>query len=279
MRLTTSPRPPEADADYFYPHSDGRPVGETPAHVRNLLYLRELLDVWFAGNPQVFVAGNMFIYYVPRNRRKHVSPDVFVVRGVQKDKPRKKYLLWEEGKGPDLVIELTSTSTRAEDLKKKRLYREVLGVSEYVMFDPYAEYLQPPLKGFLLQQGDDVPMPMVSGRLPSEVLGLHFEAHGEDLRLYDPAVGRWLRTPPEEREFAAETAAERDQTAAKLDQTAAKLHQTEAKLDQTAAKLDETEAQLDQTAAERDQAIADKTRLEQELAELRRRLGGMPGSK
>ena len=44
MRLTTSPRPPEADADYFYPDSDGRPVGETPAHFRNLRYLVEMLE-------------------------------------------------------------------------------------------------------------------------------------------------------------------------------------------------------------------------------------------
>src|SRR5487761_1646826 len=208
MRLTTSPRPPEAGADYFYPDSDGRPVGETPAHFRNLRHLVEMLEALYAGEPRVYVAGNMFLYYVPGDRLKHVSPDLFVVRGGPKDKPRRKYLLWEEGKGPDLVVELTSESTRDEDLDKKWLYRDILGVSEYVLFDPFGEYLVPSL------------------------LGLHFEAHGENLRLYDPATGGWLRTPPEEREFAAKTA----------------------------AKLD--------------QSLAAQARLEQELAELRRRLAG-----
>jgi len=203
-------------------------VGETPVHFRNLSYLRETLDVWYASDPQVFVAANLFIYYVPGDRLKHVSPDLFVVRGVPKDKPRKKYLLWEEGKGPDLVVELTSAGTCDEDLDKKWLYRDILGVREYVLFDPYAEYLDPAPQGVLLQAGHDVPMPMVSGLLVSEVLGLHFEADSEDLRLYDPAAAQWLRTPPEEREFAAQMAAKLDQTMAdkaRLEQELAELRQ------------------------------------------------------
>lgn len=191
----------------------------------------------------------MFVYCVPGDRLKHVSPDLFVVRGVPKDKHRKKYLLWEEDKGPELVVELTSSSTRDEDLDKKWLYRDILGVREYVLFDPFAEYLDPPLQGFLLQEGDDVGMPMVSNRLVSEVLGLHFEADGENLRLFDPAAAHWLPTPPEERARAAEMAAERDEMA----------------------------GERDEARAERDRIKADKARLEEELAELRRRLAGMGG--
>ncbi|HEX7449261.1 MAG TPA: hypothetical protein VF306_17030, partial [Pirellulales bacterium] len=115
-----------------------------------------------------------------------------------------------------------------------------------------AEYLDPALQGFRLQGSEYVEKPMVSGRLPSDVLGLHFEASGEDLRLFDPATGRWLLTPQEVREQAADTATELDRTTARLNQTAAKL---------------------DQLTAERDQAIADRQRLEAEMAELRRRIG------
>ncbi|HUY34340.1 MAG TPA: hypothetical protein VMV69_16460 [Pirellulales bacterium] len=37
-----------------------------------------------------------------------------------------------------------------------------------------------------------MPIESVTNRLPSEVTGLHFEAHGRELRLYDPKAGRWL---------------------------------------------------------------------------------------
>jgi Uma2 family endonuclease len=93
-----------------------------------------------------------------RLAHKHVPPDVFLVRGIPREKERDYYLTWEEGKGPDLVIELTSRSTKEEDLVEKYgLYQDVLKVPEYFLFDPYAEYLKPPLHGFRLYRGRYVP--------------------------------------------------------------------------------------------------------------------------
>src|SRR5207245_7364310 len=87
--------PPDID----YPSGDGLPMAETPLHRQNLTDQIAMLSAWFAGEPLVYVSGNMFVYYVRGNRNKHVAPDVFVVRGVPKDKPRKTYRIWEEGKG------------------------------------------------------------------------------------------------------------------------------------------------------------------------------------
>jgi Uma2 family endonuclease len=231
MQLTSSLRSPQAEADYFYPSSDGRPVGETPAHVRNLLLLVDVLEDWFASDPMVYVAGNMFLYYEQRNRLKHVSPDVLFVHGVPKDKPRKSYFLWEEGKPPDLVIELTSASTRDEDLVgKKSLYQNILGVHEYFLFDPYAEYLDPPLQGFRLQDGTYADIPLIDGRLASEALGLHFEGCGEYLRLYNPASGRWVLTG---RELAAETAVRLDQVSAEKERLERELAELQRRLGHT----------------------------------------------
>src|SRR5262245_39436037 len=109
------------------------------------------------------------------NKRKRVSPDIFVVFGVL-NRPRDNYLVWEEGEGPDVVIEVTSKSTPKTDRDVKLpLYRDVLRVREYFLFDPKAEYLNPPLQGYRLSRGRYVPIRSVAGRLPSEVLGLHLE--------------------------------------------------------------------------------------------------------
>src|SRR5438105_1494617 len=171
--------PPES----FYPDSDGRPVAETPQHRQNMTNTIESLGVWFADDPQVYVSGNMFLYYVPGDRLRHVSPDVFVVRGVPKVPERRRYLAWEESKGPDLVNEFTSESTREEDIDDKfPLYLDTLRVREYFRFDPFAEYLDPPLQGYRLRGGRYVRVRPVRGRLPSQVLGRQLERDGWQLR-------------------------------------------------------------------------------------------------
>jgi Uma2 family endonuclease len=190
--------PPEID----YPDSDGKPMAETPRHCQNMTDSIEVLEVWFADDPKVYVSGNMSIYYERGNPRKHISPDVFVVRGVAKDKERRMYLVWEEGgKNPDAVIEMTSKSTRKEDIKDTfGTYQDTLKVREYFLFDSYAEYLDPPLLGYRLRQGRYAPIRPSKGRIPSQVLGLHLERDGWQLRFFDPTTQRQLLTHREARE-------------------------------------------------------------------------------
>jgi Uma2 family endonuclease len=172
-------------------------MAETDLHRDLMVDLIQTLQTRFADDPRVYVSGNLLIYYVPGDKRRHVSPDVFVVKGIQKRK-RDYFLIWEEGKAPDAVIEVTSRSTRAEDTKRKFDLYQRLKVPEYFLFDPRAEYLDPPLRGYRLRAGIFVPIRSVSGRLPSKVLGLHLERDGSQLRLFDPTTGHWLPTPEEE---------------------------------------------------------------------------------
>jgi Uma2 family endonuclease len=188
-----------------YPTSDGKPMAETEVHRDLMMDLIQTLQMDRANDPLFYVSGNLLVFYVEGDRRKHVAPDVFAVRGVPKDKgsPRQYYLIWEEGNGPEVVIELTSRSTAKEDLEHKfRLYRDVLKVLEYFLFDPNAEYLKPPLQGYRLSRGRYVRIKPVKSRLPSGVLGLHLERNGRELRLHNPATGEWLPTPREVRQQA-----------------------------------------------------------------------------
>jgi Uma2 family endonuclease len=183
-----------------YPTSDGKPMAETDWHRILMIDLIQTLDGWFAKDSNVYVSGNLLMFYVEGDRRRHLSPDVFVVKGVAKRK-RLYYLVWEEKKGLDLVIELTSKSTRNEHLRKKfHLYQNVLKVAEYFLFDPLGDYLKPRLQGFRLHKQKYHPITAVKGRLPSQVLDLHLEQEGDQLRLYDLRTRRWLLTPGEERD-------------------------------------------------------------------------------
>ena len=167
-----------------YPTSDGRPMAETDIHREDMVDLIGTLQDRFAADPNVYVSGNLFVCYEEGDRNKHVAPDVFVVLGVPKLPLRKNYLCWVEGKGPDVIIEVTSKSTRREDQKKKLdLYRDVLKVPEYFLFDPTEDYLKPPLQGYRLEAGRYAPITAVEGRLPSVVLGLHLERLGAYARL------------------------------------------------------------------------------------------------
>lgn len=202
MPAQLQPAQPVRD-DTFYPDSDGKPIGETPEHVLNFRYGVNPIFTWFQDDPMVFVAANMFVYFERGNPRRHVSPDLFVVKGVPKNRwQRRSYRTWEEnGKGPDAAVEFTSVSTRREDqVTKKAIYRDTLKVCEYFLFDPREEYLHPQVQGFRLTNARYVRIKPVAGRLPSEVLGLHLEADGVLLRYWDPATGRRLPIEPELRE-------------------------------------------------------------------------------
>lgn len=206
VAIATTKKPNVID----YPTSDGKPMAETDYHYRQLVDLRDTLDYRFADDPMVYVSGNLLMYYVEGDKRKHVSPDVFMVKGVEKKK-RLYFLTWEEGKTPNAIIEVTSKSTRKEDIDTKFvLYRDVLKVKEYFLFDPFGDYLKPDrLRGYRLRKGEYAPIPLVDGRMASLVLGLHLEPDGNTLRLYDPETKAWLLTPHELADQA-----EREKTAA-----------------------------------------------------------------
>jgi Uma2 family endonuclease len=175
-----------------YPSSDGKPMAETELHFKEMVALVEALVSRFEDEPDVYVCGNMLLYYVEGDPRFSVAPDVFLIRGVPK-KVRETYLLWKEGRPPSFVLEVTSRTTRREDLGKKKSLYERLGVEEYFLHDPLGDYLTPRLQGFRLVQGRYQPLTAATdGSLRSTVTGLIYRAEGTDLYLVDPETGEIL---------------------------------------------------------------------------------------
>jgi Uma2 family endonuclease len=186
-----------AATQIYYPESDGKPMGETDVHIDALIYLREALRDHFRDDPQMYVAGNMLLYYEEGNPAACVAPDVFVVQGVAKHE-RRTYRLWDEGRPPTVVFEITSRGSRLEDLGTKRVVYAMLGVQEYVLYDPLGEYLRPPLQGYRLQEGEYQRIPPGDeGRLTSQALGLELRVEEGRLRLVNPLTGERLLTPAE----------------------------------------------------------------------------------
>jgi Uma2 family endonuclease len=180
-----------------YPESDGEPMGETEIHRQEITDLIEVLAHFFRHRSDVYVAGNMFLYYEEGNPAAVVSPDVFVVPGVPKTPRRRSYKLWEEGRPPALVIEVSSRSTRLEDLGNKRALYALLGIDEYLLYDPMSEYLEPPLRGYRLAGQDYEPIANDADGSISSRLGVTLAVEGDRLRVVESATGEALLRPAE----------------------------------------------------------------------------------
>ena len=255
-----------------YPSSDGKPLAESERHAIATVDAWQALKRFFASRPDVYVGMDMLLYHVEGDPRRSVVPDVFVVLGVPKLPHRDTWLLWEEGRAPDFVLEVTSRTTRREDEgRKRRLYRD-LGVAEYWQFDPTGDYLSPLLKGARLEGGEYEPIPSVAtvdgGLRMRSVLGLELRLERGLLRLYDPAAETYLPTADEETARADSEAARAD--AAEVTAEEARRHVAEeaARADSEAARADSEAARANSEAARANTAEATAAQARRRIAEL-----------
>lgn len=198
----------ELATEIEYPDTDGLPMAESDFQRQYLTYAVEVLRIHFQDYADVYVSGNLFIYYEQGNPKAVVAPDVFVVFGVAK-RDRFSYKLWEENKAPEFVLEITSKSTLSEDQGVKRGVYAFLGIREYFQYDPTGDYLEPQLKGLRLVEGNYLPIPATalsdgSLLLVSEVLGLELRLQAGSLRFYNQVIGEKLLTHQESERARAE---------------------------------------------------------------------------
>jgi Uma2 family endonuclease len=153
------------------PYEDGETM-ETQRHKMQMDLLIEGLDPWLEKREDGYVGGNMFIYFSQAQLKNQdfKGPDFFAVTGVSK-KERKSWVVWEEEKAPDVVIELLSPSTANFDkTEKKQIYQNKMRVSEFFWYDPFDSE---DFAGFSLNSGTYQPIVFnEQGWLISQSLGL-----------------------------------------------------------------------------------------------------------
>ena len=208
-----------------YPSSDDKPMDENDAQRDAVMYAIGILENRYAHRADVYVSGDLLVYYEEGNPRASVVPNAFVVFGAE-DRQRPNYKLWEEPKAPDFVLEVASPNTWRDHEGRKRVLYERLGVREYWQYDPTGEHLGVRLKGHRLVEGAYEPQPVAESMdgtlsLRSETLGLDLWVKGDDMYFLDPAMGRRRRhreaeaacLAAESRAGAAESRAEREAAA------------------------------------------------------------------
>jgi Uma2 family endonuclease len=130
--------------DIDLPEEDGVPL-ESNWHRIQINLLIDIVQHHWRQRQDFFVGGNMFIYYSLQQARQrdYKGPDFFLVKDIDGSYPRQKWVVWQEnGRYPDVIIELLSPSTAQEDLgRKKGLYERTFRTAEYFCYDPDEERL------------------------------------------------------------------------------------------------------------------------------------------
>lgn len=212
-------KPLPVTQEIHYPETDGQPMGETAFHLLAIMYLLNALRYYYRAATDMYVGSNMLMYYEKDDNSVFVVPDVFITKNTSTEE-RRVWKTWVDGV-PAVIFEMTSRSTRLQDIATKRGLYELLGVREYILFDPLDEYLEPQLQGFRLV-GDEFQRIALepNGDLFSAELGLFLRRDGKLLRAVDPNSLTPLPTLQEAMELAeqellrAETEAQRAETEA-----------------------------------------------------------------
>jgi Uma2 family endonuclease len=173
--------------DIIYPDSDGKPMADNTKQFRYIVVIKENLELVFADNPKVFIAGDLLWYPVKDSNTIRQAPDVMVVFGRPKG-DRGSYQQWKEDNvAPQVVFEILSPGNTLKEMAKKLVFYEQYGVEEYYIYDPDKN----DLNGYLRQQNNLEVIEEMEGFI-SPLLQIKFELDPEGLQIYDSQGNRFL---------------------------------------------------------------------------------------
>lgn len=222
---------PPTQADL--PYDDGIPM-ETQRHKFQLDLLLDVLQPWLDSRSDGYIGGNMFVYHNMAQiwHRNFRGPDFFAVLGVPKGE-RLSWVVWEEGKAPDVVIEILSENTAEKDKNdRKSNYQNQMRVTEYFWFDPFNPE---DWAGFALHQGIYQPiLPRADNLLPSRVMELGLQLWQGNYKGIDATWLRWCTLDGELLPTAQELASAERQ---RVEQEQLRVKQTRLRLQHVVRKL------------------------------------------
>lgn len=248
------------DPDDPYPESDGQPMAENTEQYAWLVKIKENLEILFAQEPTVFIAGDLLWYPVPDRRiTGPLAPDVMVAIGRPKGH-RGCYKQWEEGGiAPQVVFEVLSPSNSAKEMADKLAFYDTYGVEEYYVYDPSPNLLEV----WLRQDGRLRRMAHIKGWI-SPRLGIRFASTPDTLEIYGPQGQPFLSSV---------------ELAQRMQQEATRAEQERARAESEAVRAEQATAwaEAERARAEREHERAERERERAErLAERLRALGIEP---
>ena len=201
------PAPVPVPKEIYYPSSDGKLLADNTWQSRTMIAKYDMLYAHYMDDPSTYVAISLLLYYTEGEPADVVAPDLFVARGVP-NRHRDWYKVWEEGKVPDFVLEVSSEATAEDNLGRNMETYARIGISEYCVYDPMGGLHFPRLQLFRLSEGEDRVYEQVqrsegsdgSLAVPSESLGLELRLEDDRLHLWDPAAREYLLEYAEERD-------------------------------------------------------------------------------
>ena len=231
--------PSAAEQDIIYPDSDGQPMADNTKQFELIVLIKKNLDLLFANDPNVFVAGDLLWYPVEGNNKTRIAPDTMVVFGRPKG-DRGSYQQWREDNiPPQVVFEILSPgNTVIEMVKKSKLY-ERYGVEEYYLYDPERSELTGWLRsGSELEEIEEI-LGWTSPRL-----GIRFDLSDGELVIYRPDGERFATyfELAQQKEQAQQLAEQEHQRA---EQERQRAEQAETKLQNLLTRLQEQGINLD----------------------------------
>jgi Uma2 family endonuclease len=207
------------DADLYFPDSDGKPMADNTEQFRWIVLIKENLEILFADEPNVFVAGDLLWFPVKSRLISPVAPDAMVVFGRPKGR-RGSYKQWQEDNiAPQVVYEILSPSNNAEEMERKLEFYQTYGVEEYYQYDPDRYEL----KGWRRLGEQLLPIAQIDG-WTSPRLGIRFAVGNHELVIYRPD-GRKFLSPVELEQRAEQERQRAEQAEQQLQDMQALLQQ------------------------------------------------------